>query len=99
MGERRRQHEVPTLKVSEVVTRNVCIANADETIQDAARIMAEIDAGVVPVGKDGKLVGIDSLGEVAVKNRRRRCRRGARRYLASRRRAQSVDHAAASRHC
>lgn len=67
MGERRRQHEVPALKVSEVVTRNVCIANADETIQDAARIMAEIDAGVVPVGKDGKLVGILSLGEVAVK--------------------------------
>lgn len=55
------------MKVSEVVTRNVCIANADETIQDAARIMAEIDAGVVPVGKDGKLVGILSLGEVAVK--------------------------------
>ncbi|EYR80976.1 CBS domain-containing protein [Shinella sp. 838] len=55
------------MKVSEVMTRNVRIANADETIQDAARIMAEIDAGVVPVGKDGKLVGMLTDRDIAIR--------------------------------
>ncbi|WP_411036054.1 CBS domain-containing protein [Shinella sp. BYT-45] len=55
------------MKVSEVMTRNVRVANADETIQDAARIMAEIDAGVVPVGKDGKLVGMLTDRDIAIR--------------------------------
>jgi CBS domain-containing protein len=55
------------MKVSEVMTRNVRIANADETIQAAARIMAEIDAGVVPVGKDGKLVGMLTDWDIAIR--------------------------------
>lgn len=55
------------MKVSEVMTRDVRIANAEETIQDAARIMAEIDAGAVPVGKDGKLVGMLTDRDIAVR--------------------------------
>lgn len=55
------------MKVSEVMTRNVRIANAEETIQDAALIMAEIDAGVVPVAKDGKLVGMLTDRDIAVR--------------------------------
>lgn len=55
------------MKVSEVMTRNVRIANAEETIQDAARIMAEIDAGVVPVGQEGKLVGMLTDRDIAIR--------------------------------
>jgi CBS domain-containing protein len=38
------------MRVSEVMTSDVRIANPAETIREAARIMAAIDAGVVPVG-------------------------------------------------
>ena len=48
------------MRVSEVMTRDVRVANPNETIREAARIMAEIDAGVVPVGDDDRLVGMTS---------------------------------------
>jgi CBS domain-containing protein len=37
------------MRVSEAMTRDVRLATPDETIQDAARMMAEIDAGILPV--------------------------------------------------
>src|SRR5262249_25025337 len=40
------------MKVNEVMTLNVQIANPDQTIRDAARLMADIDAGVLPVGEN-----------------------------------------------
>ena len=47
------------MRVSEAMTRDVRIASPSETIRQAARMMAEIDAGVVPVGENDRLVGID----------------------------------------
>jgi CBS domain-containing protein len=41
------------MRVSEVMTRNVRVARPDQTIQEAAKIMSEIDAGVLPVGESG----------------------------------------------
>lgn len=55
------------MKVSEVMTRDVRVANANETIQDAARIMAEIDAGAVPVGDNDRLVGMLTDRDIAVR--------------------------------
>jgi len=55
------------MKVSEVMTRSVRIANAEETIQDAARIIAEIDAGVVPVRQEGKVVGMLTDRDIAIR--------------------------------
>jgi len=55
------------MKVSEVMTRDMRIANAEETIQDTARIMADIDAGVVPVGREGKLVGMLTDRDIAIR--------------------------------
>jgi CBS domain-containing protein len=40
--------EIPFMKVSEAMTRNVLIASPDETIFDAARAMAALDAGILP---------------------------------------------------
>ena len=33
------------------------IANPNQSIQEAARMMAAIDAGVLPVGDDDRLIG------------------------------------------
>ncbi|MCS0501252.1 CBS domain-containing protein [Ancylobacter mangrovi] len=46
------------MQVWEVMTRDVRVANADETIEQAARLMAGLDAGSLPVGKDNRLVGM-----------------------------------------
>lgn len=55
------------MKVSEVMTRDVRVTAPDDTIRDAARIMAEIDAGVVPVGQDDRLVGMLTDRDIAVR--------------------------------
>ena len=54
------------MKVSEAMTRDVRVANPDQSIREAARTMAEIDTGVLPVGESDRLVGILSLGDLAV---------------------------------
>ena len=54
------------MKVSEVMTRQVELASPDDTLQKAAGRMAELDVGVLPVGEGDRLVGIVSLGDVAV---------------------------------
>ena len=46
------------MKVSEAMTNDVRIADPDETIEQAARTLAEIDAGALPVGEDDRLVGM-----------------------------------------
>lgn len=38
------------MKVSEAMTRDVRVASPEQTIQEAARTMAELDTGVLPVG-------------------------------------------------
>ncbi|MBS7742503.1 MULTISPECIES: CBS domain-containing protein [unclassified Chelatococcus] len=55
------------MRVSEVMTRDVRVASSDDTIQQAARIMAEIDAGIVPVGDNDRLVGMLSDRDIAVR--------------------------------
>jgi CBS domain-containing protein len=40
------------MKVSEAMTRDVRVASPNETIRDAARMMAEIEAGALPVGEN-----------------------------------------------
>ena len=42
------------MRVSEAMTRDVRIANPGQSIGDAAKIMAEIDAGAIPVGEIGR---------------------------------------------
>ncbi|WEX10190.1 CBS domain-containing protein [Chelativorans sp. AA-79] len=55
------------MKVSEMMTRDVRVANPDDTIQQAARIMAEIDAGSLPVGDNDRLVGMLTDRDIAVR--------------------------------
>ena len=55
------------MNVREVMTREVQIATPEQSIRDAAQLMARIDAGTVPVGKDNKLVGILTDRDIAVR--------------------------------
>jgi CBS domain-containing protein len=55
------------MKVSEAMTRDVRIASPSETIRQAARTMAEIDAGAIPVGENDRLVGMITDRDIAVR--------------------------------
>ena len=55
------------MRVSEAMSRDVRVASPEQTIRDAARIMGEIDAGVLPVGEDDKLVGMITDRDIAVR--------------------------------
>ncbi len=53
--------------VSEVMTPNVKIAAPNQTIQQAAGMMADLDAGVLPVGNKERLVGMITDRDIAVR--------------------------------
>jgi len=55
------------VRVNECMTRDVTIANPQETICDAAKMMAECDAGVLPVGENDRLVGVITDRDIAVR--------------------------------
>ncbi|MEA3192814.1 MAG: hypothetical protein QOD26_1147 [Betaproteobacteria bacterium] len=55
------------MRVSEAMTREVRVATPDQSIRDVAKIMAEIDAGAMPVGEDDKLVGMITDRDIAIR--------------------------------
>jgi CBS domain-containing protein len=55
------------MRVSEAMTREVRVATPGQTIRDVARIMAEIDAGSMPVGENDKLVGMITDRDIAIR--------------------------------
>src|SRR5437763_16151268 len=61
------QHVEVTMKVRDVMTSSVEVASPDDTIEHAARKMAELDAGALPVGEKDKLVGMITDRDIAVR--------------------------------
>ena len=55
------------MKVKECMSHDVEVANPDESIRDAAAAMERIDAGILPVGKDDRLVGMITDRDIAVR--------------------------------
>src|SRR5688572_6376652 len=55
------------MRVSEAMTRDVRLAQPGQTIRDAARIMADIDAGAVPVSENDRLVGMITDRDIAIR--------------------------------
>ena len=53
--------------VSEAMTHDVRLANPTQTIREAARMMADIDAGAVPVQENDRLVGMITDRDIAVR--------------------------------
>ena len=55
------------MKISECMTRDVQLGNPDMTLRDAARMMGECDAGVLPVGENDRLVGMLTDRDIAIR--------------------------------
>jgi len=55
------------MKVREAMTRDVYIANPQNSIKEVARVMADIDCGAVPVGENDRLVGMLTDRDIAVR--------------------------------
>ncbi|HEY2841668.1 MAG TPA: CBS domain-containing protein [Pirellulales bacterium] len=53
--------------VKEAMTRDVRTVGPEQNIQEAAKIMLEIDAGALPVGDKDKLVGMITDRDIAVR--------------------------------
>ena len=53
--------------VREVMTPDVVIASPDDTLQRAAEMMIDIDAGVLPVGENDRLVGILTDRDITIR--------------------------------
>ena len=54
------------MRVSDAMTRDVCVARPDHTIEDAARMMLAIDAGLLPVGDEDRLIGMITDRDLAM---------------------------------
>ncbi|MDL2401942.1 CBS domain-containing protein [Rhizobium mayense] len=55
------------MKVRDAMTHDVRITNPDETILQAARTMADLDAGILPVGDHDRLVGMITDRDIAIR--------------------------------
>ena len=55
------------MRIAEIMSRDVRIARPTDSIQHAARVMAEIEAGALPVGEDDRLVGMLTDRDIAVR--------------------------------
>jgi CBS domain-containing protein len=53
--------------VREAMTDQVCIVNPEQTICDAARLMADNDIGALPVGENDRLVGMITDRDIVVR--------------------------------
>jgi CBS domain-containing protein len=55
------------VKIKEVMTRDVQTVRPEDTVQEAARIMTDIDAGALPVGQGGVPEGIVTDRDVLIR--------------------------------
>lgn len=55
------------MKINECMTRDVRIVDPTETLQEAARAMADIDAGFLPVRENDRLIGIITDRDIAIR--------------------------------
>ena len=49
------------------MTREVCVISPDDTIERAAQLMGQIDAGILPVRENDRLVGMITDRDIAVR--------------------------------
>lgn len=55
------------MQIREIMTRDVKTASPDDSIQRAAQMMKEIDAGMIPVGENDKLVGMVTDRDITIR--------------------------------
>ena len=55
------------MQISEIMSRDVAIAAPGDSVQKVAQKMAEIDAGIIPVGEKDRLVGMISDRDIVLR--------------------------------
>src|SRR5437868_15233488 len=55
------------MKVREAMTRDVRLVRPDQTLKDAAHMMAELDIGCLPVEENDRMVGMITDRDIAVR--------------------------------
>jgi CBS domain-containing protein len=55
------------MKIEDVMTHDVAVASPDETIQQAAQLMDELDIGALPVADNEQLVGMITDRDIVVR--------------------------------
>lgn len=55
------------MKIREAMTPNVTLVSPKQTICEAAKLMAECDAGALPVGEGDRLVGMITDRDIAIR--------------------------------
>lgn len=55
------------MQVQDIMTRDVTIVSPEETVKTAARRMAELDVGALPVAENDRLVGMITDRDIAVR--------------------------------
>ena len=55
------------MKVGELMTPDVEIVRPDDTLHTAARMMADLDTGALPVGENDKLVGMITDRDITIR--------------------------------
>ena len=53
--------------ISDIMSREVVIVSPDDSVQEVAQKMAEIDAGIMPVGEDDRLVGMVTDRDIVIR--------------------------------
>ncbi|HJV83450.1 CBS domain-containing protein [Noviherbaspirillum sp.] len=55
------------MRVAEAMSRDVHVANPDQSLIEAAKMMAEGDYGVLPIGENDRLVGMITDRDIVVR--------------------------------
>ena len=55
------------MHVSDIMSRDVKLVAPDDSLEKAAKLMAKLDIGVVPVGEDDRLVGMITDRDITVR--------------------------------
>ena len=55
------------MQIGEAMTNDVRTINPKQSIREAARLMAQIDCGVLPVGENDRLVGMITDRDIAIR--------------------------------
>jgi CBS domain-containing protein len=55
------------MNVSQCMSTDVKICTPENSLQDAAQLMKQIDAGILPVGENDRLVGMISDRDIAIR--------------------------------
>jgi len=55
------------MRISDCMTRDVRVADPAQTIREAARMMAELDTGILPVGENDRMIGMITDRDIALR--------------------------------